>query len=145
MAHECIIDLRDIKAKTGISEVDIAKRLMDYGFHAPTMSFPVPGTLMIEPTESEGLSEINRFVDAMISIHGEIEQITSGVLDKLSNPLNNAPHTLADLMTWDKPYSQELGCFPTKHLQQNKVFPSVNRIDDAHGDRNFMCNCFDFS
>ena len=145
VAHECIIDLREIKARTGISEVDIAKRLMDYGFHAPTMSFPVPGTLMIEPTESESLAEIERFIEAMINIHAEIEQITSGKLDKIDNPLKNAPHTLADLMTWNKSYSQELGCFPVDRLKQNKIFPSVNRIDDAHGDRNFMCNCFDFS
>ncbi len=145
VAHECIIDLREIKSRTGISEVDIAKRLMDYGFHAPTMSFPVPGTLMIEPTESESLAEIERFIEAMININAEIEQITSGKLDKIDNPLKNAPHTLADLMTWNKPYSQELGCFPVDRLKQNKVFPSVNRINDAHGDRNFMCNCFDFS
>ena len=145
VAHECIIDLRDIKANTGITEVDIAKRLMDYGFHAPTMSFPVAGTLMIEPTESEGLAEINRFIEAMILIHNEIDQVVAGKLDKLNNPLKNAPHTLSDLMTWDKPYSQELGCFPADGLKQNKVFPCVNRIDDAHGDRNFMCNCFDFT
>ena len=145
VAHECIIDLRDIKAKTGVSEIDIAKRLMDYGFHAPTMSFPVAGTLMIEPTESEGLAEIERFIEAMISIYNEISQVTSGELDKSNNPLKNAPHTLADLMTWDKSYSQELGCFPVDRLKQNKIFPSVNRIDDAHGDRNFMCNCFDFN
>ncbi len=145
VAHECIIDLRPIKAETGISEVDIAKRLMDYGFHSPTMSFPVPGTLMIEPTESEDKAEIDRFIEAMISIANEIEQVNNGKLDKINNPLKNAPHTLANIMNWDKPYSITVGCFPSEFLKQSKVFPSVNRIDDAYGDRNFMCNCFDLN
>ncbi len=145
VAHECIVDLRPLKALSGITEVDFAKRLMDYGFHAPTMSFPVPGTFMIEPTESESKGELDRFIDAMSSIYNEVQQVINGEFDKINNPLKNAPHTLADLMTWDKPYSQELGCFPTKELQEAKVFPSVNRIDDAHGDRNFMCSCFDLN
>lgn len=144
VAHECIIDLRPLKAQSGITEVDFAKRLMDYGFHAPTMSFPVPGTLMVEPTESEAKEELDRFIAAMAAIYHEVQQVMNGGFDKVNNPLKNAPHTLVDLMTWDKPYSQEIGCFPTKNLQQSKVFPSVNRIDDAHGDRNFMCSCFDF-
>lgn len=145
VAHECILDLRPIKAETGITEVDIAKRLMDYGFHSPTMSFPVPGTLMVEPTESEAQDELDRFIAAMLKIHSEIEAVKSGAVDKLNNPLKNAPHTLADIMAWDKPYSIEEGCFPLDYLKKSKVFPSVNRIDDAHGDRNFICNCFDFN
>lgn len=145
VAHECIIDLRPLKALSGISEVDFAKRLMDYGFHAPTMSFPVPGTLMIEPTESESKDELDRFIAAMKAIYAEVEQVINGGFDKTNNPLKNAPHTLADVVAWDKPYSIETGCFPLNYLKQSKIFPSVNRIDDAHGDRNFMCSCFDFS
>ncbi|MCC2625844.1 MAG: gcvP [Burkholderiales bacterium] len=145
VAHECILDLRPIKAQTGISEVDIAKRLMDYGFHSPTMSFPVPGTLMIEPTESEAQDELDRFIDAMLKISAEIEAVKSGLVDKLNNVLKNAPHTLADVMAWDKPYSIEEACFPLDYLKKSKIFPSVNRIDDAHGDRNFICSCPDFS
>ena len=145
VAHECIIDLRPLKVLSGITEVDFAKRLMDYGFHAPTMSFPVPGTFMIEPTESESKDELDRFIAAMSAIYNEVQQVIHGELDKINNPLKNAPHTLADLMSWDKPYSQELACFPTNELQEAKVFPSVNRIDDAHGDRNFMCSCFDLN
>ena len=145
VAHECIVDLRPLKAETGITEVDIAKRLMDYGFHSPTMSFPVPGTLMIEPTESESLAELNRFIDAMLNIHLEALAVQKGDVDKLNNPLKNAPHTLADIIHWNKPYSIEDGCFPLDYLKHAKVFPSVNRIDDAHGDRNFICNCFDFN
>ena len=145
VAHECIIDLRPLKALSGISEVDFAKRLMDYGFHAPTMSFPVPGTLMIEPTESESKDELDRFIAAMKAIYVEVEQVINGGFDKTNNPLKNAPHTLADVVAWDKPYSIETGCFPLNYLKQSKIFPSVNRIDDAHGDRNFMCSCFDFN
>lgn len=144
VAHECIIDLRLIKQEVGITEVDIAKRLMDYGFHSPTMSFPVPGTLMIEPTESEDKLELDRFIEAMIHIHSEIEQILLGQLDRINNPLKNAPHTVADLIDWNKPYTAEVGCFPMPELKTNKIFPTVNRIDDAHGDRNFICNCFAF-
>ena len=145
VAHECIIDLRPLKVLSGITEVDFAKRLMDYGFHAPTMSFPVPGTFMIEPTESESKDELDRFIAAMSAIYNEVQQVIHGELDKINNPLKNAPHTLADLMSWDKPYSQELACFPTNELKEAKVFPSVNRNDDAHGDRNFMCSCFDLN
>ncbi|MBP9742835.1 MAG: aminomethyl-transferring glycine dehydrogenase [Burkholderiales bacterium] len=145
VAHECILDLRPLKAACGITEVDIAKRLMDYGFHAPTMSFPVPGTLMVEPTESESLAELERFILAMQSIHAEVMAVNEGKVDKINNPLKNAPHTLADIINWDKPYSIEIGCFPLDYLKHNKIFPNVNRIDDAHGDRNFLCNCFDFS
>lgn len=145
VAHECIIDLRPIKTETGITEVDFAKRLMDYGFHAPTMSFPVPGTLMIEPTESESKGELDRFIAAMVNILAEVAKVKNGEFDKVNNPLKNAPHSMADLISWDKPYSAEIGCFPLPALKESKIFPSVNRIDDAHGDRNFICNCFDFS
>lgn len=141
VAHECILDLRPIKIQTGINEVDIAKRLMDYGFHSPTMSFPVPGTLMVEPTESESQDELDRFIEAMLKIHDEIEAVKSGSADKLNNLLKNAPHTLADIMAWNRPYSIEEAFFPLDYLRKAKVFPSVNRIDDAHGDRNFICNC----
>jgi glycine dehydrogenase len=144
-AHECIIDLRPFKEQCGISEVDIAKRLIDYGFHAPTMSFPVAGTLMIEPTESEDKGELDRFIRAMTSIYHEIKQVEQGIYDRLNNPLKNAPHSLADVMLWDKPYSVEIGCFPMVELKQHKIFPSVNRIDDAHGDRNFICSCVEFA
>lgn len=144
VAHECIIDLRQFKQDTGITEVDFAKRLMDYGFHAPTMSFPVAGTFMIEPTESEDKVEIDRFINAMISIYHEVNSVKDGSLDRQNNPLKNAPHTMFDILNWDKPYSIELGCFPTIEVKQNKVFPSVNRIDDVYGDRNFLCSCFDF-
>jgi glycine dehydrogenase len=145
VAHECIIDLRPLKAQSGISEIDFAKRLMDYGFHAPTMSFPVPGTLMIEPTESESKDELDRFIAAMQAIYQEVQLVIAGKYDKINNPLKNAPHTLADLINWDKPYTPEIGCFPLDYLHESKVFPSVNRIDDAHGDRNFLCSCFDFN
>ncbi|TXH55127.1 MAG: aminomethyl-transferring glycine dehydrogenase [Bacteroidia bacterium] len=137
VAHECIIDLRPIKEATHINEVDIAKRLMDYGFHAPTMSFPVAGTLMIEPTESENKTELDKFINAMISIYHEIEAIKNGQLDKDNNPLKNAPHTLTDLLLWDKPYSQQLGCCPNNPTMVDKIFPTVNRINDVYGDRNF--------
>ena len=142
VAHECIIDLRPLKEQTGITEVDIAKRLMDYGFHAPTMSFPVAGTFMIEPTESESKAEIDRFANAMISIKGEIMAIHNGELDAENNPLKNAPHT-ADVVTgeWDRPYSQKLAAFPAKNLGAHKFWPSVGRIDDVYGDRNLICSC----
>ena len=142
VAHECIIDLRPLKEQTGITEVDIAKRLMDYGFHAPTMSFPVAGTFMIEPTESESKAEIDRFANAMISIKGEIMAIHNGELDAENNPLKNAPHT-ADVVTgdWDRPYSRKLAAFPTKNLGAHKFWPSVGRIDDVYGDRNLICSC----
>jgi len=143
VAHECIIDLRPLKLSSGISEEDIAKRLMDYGFHAPTMSFPVPGTLMIEPTESESLSELDRFIDAMIRIREEVRRVEAGELDAENNPLRNAPHTLADVMdeNWDRPYTKNEAAFPMPFLQDSKVWPSVNRIDNVYGDRNLFCAC----
>jgi glycine dehydrogenase len=142
VAHECIIDLRPMKELTGITEVDIAKRLMDYGFHAPTMSFPVSGTFMIEPTESESKAEIDRFANAMIAIKGEIMAIHNGELDPENNPLKNAPHTAAAVTgDWDRPYSRELAAFPTKNLGPHKFWPSVGRIDDVYGDRNLICSC----
>ncbi len=143
VAHECIVDIRPIKESSGVSEEDIAKRLMDYGFHAPTMSFPVAGTLMIEPTESESKLEIDRFIDAMIAIRKEIEQVEAGELPEDNNPLCNAPHTMADLTdaAWDRPYSRELAVFPTPATQQAKYWPTVNRVDNVYGDRHFICSC----
>ncbi|SIO92512.1 aminomethyl-transferring glycine dehydrogenase [Vibrio spartinae] len=143
VAHECIIDIRPLKEASGISEEDIAKRLMDYGFHAPTMSFPVAGTLMIEPTESEDLAELDRFCDAMIAIREEIDQVVSGVWPLEDNPLVNAPHTQADLAAaaWQHPYSRTLACFPTPHTQTAKYWPTVNRVNNVYGDRNLICSC----
>lgn len=142
VAHECIIDIRPIKAKSGISEEDIAKRLIDYGFHAPTMSFPVAGTLMIEPTESESLYELDRFCDAMIAIRQEIAHVESGEWTLEDNPLVNAPHTQNDLMApWHHPYSIETACFPTAATRESKFWPSVSRVDNVYGDRNLVCSC----
>ncbi|WP_394149100.1 aminomethyl-transferring glycine dehydrogenase [Vibrio maritimus] len=143
VAHECIIDIRPLKEETGISEEDIAKRLMDYGFHAPTMSFPVAGTLMVEPTESEDLEELDRFCEAMIAIREEMTQVKDGVWPLDNNPLVNAPHTLVDLSKdeWDRPYSRELGCFPSSHQRTWKYWPTVNRVDNVYGDRNLICSC----
>ncbi len=143
VAHECIIDIRPLKEETGISEEDIAKRLMDYGFHAPTMSFPVAGTLMVEPTESEDLAELNRFCDAMISIREEMTKVKNGEWPLENNPLVNAPHTQVDLSAeeWDRPYSRELGCFPSKATKSWKYWPTVNRVDNVYGDRNLICLC----
>ena len=143
VAHECIIDIRQFKQSSGVSEEDIAKRLMDYGFHAPTMSFPVPGTLMIEPTESESLEELNRFLDAMIEIRGEIQQIESGAMDSENNPIRNAPHTIADIIdgSWDRPYSIAQACYPAEGKSNSKYWPTVNRIDNVYGDRNLFCAC----
>ena len=143
VAHECIIDIRPLKATSGISEEDIAKRLMDYGFHAPTMSFPVPGTLMIEPTESESLYEIDRFCDAMIAIRGEITRIEEGEWTLENNPLVNAPHTQADIMDshWDRPYDRQLGAFPSEAVAAAKYWPAVNRVDNVFGDRQLICSC----
>jgi len=143
VAHECIIDIRPLKAASGISEEDIAKRLMDYGFHAPTMSFPVPGTLMIEPTESESRYEIDRFCDAMIAIREEIRRVEAGDWPADDNPLVHAPHTMADLMDegWARPYSRELGAFPSEAVKAAKVWPSVNRVDNVFGDRQLICSC----
>ncbi|WP_166371416.1 aminomethyl-transferring glycine dehydrogenase [Psychromonas sp. SA13A] len=143
VAHECIIDIRPIEATSGISGEDIAKRLMDYGFHAPTMSFPVAGTLMIEPTESENLTELDRFCDAMIAIRHEISQVESGELTLEDNPLVNAPHTQVDLMDteWAHVYSREVACFPTEFSKGAKYWPTVNRVDNVFGDRNLICSC----
>ncbi|MES3007880.1 MAG: aminomethyl-transferring glycine dehydrogenase [Pseudomonadota bacterium] len=143
VAHECIIDLRPLKAASGISEEDVAKRLMDYGFHAPTMSFPVAGTLMIEPTESESKMELDRFIAAMISIRKEIARVESGELDALDNPLKHAPHTLADIMdgNWQRGYSKQEAAWPVPGLKDSKFWPSVNRIDNVYGDRNLFCAC----
>lgn len=142
VAHECIIDIRPIKASTGISEEDIAKRLMDFGFHAPTMSFPVAGTLMIEPTESESKEELDRFIDAMLSIRWEIEQIEQGHWDPEDNPLRQAPHSMADLTDdWQRSYSRERAVFPLGWVAANKFWPAVNRIDNVYGDRNLFCAC----
>ena len=140
IAHECLIDLRPIKESSGISEEDIAKRLMDYGFHAPTMSFPVAGTLMIEPTESEDLAELDRFCDAMIAIRQEIKQVESGTWPIDDNPLVNAPHTLDDVLgEWPHPYSRDLASRPLPHQKAHKFWPYVNRIDNVYGDRNLTC------
>ncbi|CAH0529750.1 aminomethyl-transferring glycine dehydrogenase [Vibrio hippocampi] len=143
VAHECIIDIRPIKEASGISEEDIAKRLMDYGFHAPTMSFPVAGTLMIEPTESEDLEELDRFCEAMIAIRNEIHQVQQGDWPLDNNPLVNAPHTQVDLAAaeWERPYSRELACFPSQQTKQSKYWPTVNRVDNVYGDRNLICSC----
>ncbi|THF66276.1 aminomethyl-transferring glycine dehydrogenase [Pseudothauera nasutitermitis] len=143
VAHECILDIRPIKAATGISEVDIAKRLMDYGFHAPTMSFPVPGTIMVEPTESEDLGELERFIAAMIAIREEIARIERGELPADDNPLKNAPHTQFEVTasTWVHAYSREEAAYPLPWVADNKFWPSVGRIDDVHGDRNLFCAC----
>lgn len=142
VAHECIIDLRPLKAQTGISEEDVAKRLMDYGFHAPTMSFPVPGTLMIEPTESESKAELDRFIEAMLSIRAEIAQVQNGSWSSEDNPLKGAPHTLADVTgIWERPYSIAQAVTPTLHTRQHKYWPTVNRVDNVYGDRNLFCAC----
>jgi glycine dehydrogenase len=143
VAHECILDIRPIKAATGIAEIDIAKRLMDYGFHAPTVSFPVAGTIMVEPTESESKAELDRFIAAMVSIREEIRQIENGVWSADNNPLKNAPHSQADVIEgeWNRPYSREQAVFPLPWVAANKFWPSVNRIDDVYGDRNLNCAC----
>ncbi|MCL2523792.1 MAG: aminomethyl-transferring glycine dehydrogenase [Betaproteobacteria bacterium] len=143
VAHECILDIRPLKAAAGISEIDIAKRLMDYGFHAPTVSFPVAGTIMVEPTESESSTELDRFIAALIAIREEIRQIENGAWPADDNPLKNAPHTQADVMdaAWSHPYSRQQAVFPLPWVAANKFWPSVNRIDDVYGDRNLNCVC----
>lgn len=143
VAHEFIVDLRPFKESAGIESMDVAKRLMDYGFHAPTVSFPVAGTLMIEPTESESKDELDRFCEAMIAIRGEIQDIVDGRQPRINNVLKNAPHT-AEVVTaseWDKPYSREQAAFPAPWVKEYKFWPSVSRIDEAYGDRNFVCTC----
>ncbi|WGK61173.1 aminomethyl-transferring glycine dehydrogenase [Halopseudomonas sp. SMJS2] len=142
VAHECIIDIRPIKAASGVTEEDIAKRLMDFGFHAPTMSFPVPGTLMIEPTESESRAELDRFIDAMLTIRSEIARVEQGQWSAEDNPLHNAPHTLADITgDWQRSYSRQEAVFPLDWVAHNKFWPAVNRIDNVYGDRNLFCAC----
>jgi glycine dehydrogenase len=143
VAHECIIDVRPIKELCGISNMDVAKRLMDYGFHAPTVSFPVAGTLMIEPTESENKAELDRFIDAMISVREEIRAVEMGVYPKDDNPLVNAPHTAESLLaeTWNHAYTREQAAYPLASLRQTKYWPPVGRVDDVYGDRNIMCSC----
>ena len=143
VAHECIIDIRPTKKETGITEEDIAKRLIDFGFHAPTMSWPVPGTIMIEPTESESLSELDRFCDALIKIKGEIDKVKSGDFDKLDNPLKNAPHTNVELTSneWLHKYEREIAAYPTAALKSYKYWPPVARIDNVYGDKNLFCSC----
>ena len=142
-AHEFIVDLRGFKQSAGIESVDVAKRLMDYGFHAPTMSFPVPGTLMIEPTESESKTELDRFCEAMIGIRNEIRDIEEGKTDPENNALKHAPHTMRVALaeSWDRPYTRESAVFPVAELRFNKFWPAVSRVDDAYGDRNLMCTC----
>jgi glycine dehydrogenase len=143
VAHECIIDIRGLKESSGITEMDIAKRLNDYGFHAPTMSFPVAGTLMIEPTESEAKVELDRFIDAMIAIREEIAKVENGQWTIENNPLVFAPHTAEDVLdsNWDRDYSREYAAFPSQAVKENKFWPTVTRIDDVYGDRNLICSC----
>jgi glycine dehydrogenase len=143
VAHECILDLRPLKKNSDVDVTDVAKRLMDYGFHAPTMSFPVVGTLMVEPTESESKAELDRFIDAMISIRKEITEVETGKAPKDNNVLKNAPHTAEMLMAdeWKFSYSRTKAAFPLPWLKKNKYFPAVARVDNAYGDRNIMCSC----
>jgi glycine dehydrogenase len=156
VAHECILDLREITKISGVTVDDVAKRLMDFGFHAPTMSFPVPGTLMIEPTESEDLAEIDRFIAAMIAIHGEIQEILNGTIAVEDSALRHAPHTVESVIStnWDRMYSREAGALPEKRDGliageiiglKGKYWPSVGRIDGAYGDRNLVCSCIPIS
>jgi glycine dehydrogenase len=142
VANECILDLRDWK-RVGIEVEDVAKRLMDYGFHAPTISWPVAGTMMVEPTESEPKDELDRFCDAMISIHAEMTAIANGTADKQNNVLKNAPHTTGQIAAdkWNRPYSREQAAFPAPWLRDYKFWPSVARIDNVYGDRNLFCSC----
>jgi glycine dehydrogenase len=142
VAHEMIFDLRAFKAG-GVTELDVAKRLMDYGFHAPTVSFPVPGTMMVEPTESESREELDRFCEALIAIRGEIQAVVDGHADPVDNPLKNAPHTAAEATadTWSHPYTRERAVYPTRFVREHKVWPTVGRINDAHGDRHLICSC----
>jgi len=141
-AHEMIVDCRDFK-KAGVEVEDIAKRLMDYGFHAPTVSFPVAGTLMIEPTESETKGELDRFCEALIEIRNEVREVEEGRADKENNVLKNAPHTAAVITAdkWDRPYSRQKAAYPLSFVKEAKFWPSVSRIDNAYGDRNLVCSC----
>jgi glycine dehydrogenase len=143
VAHECIVDVRPLTKETGVTVEDIAKRLIDYGFHAPTMSFPVAGTLMIEPTESEDLAELDRFCDAMIAIRAEIEKVAGGVWPAEDNPLRQAPHTAAAVTddSWDHAYTRTEAAYPLSSVRADKYWPPVRRIDQGYGDRNLMCSC----
>ncbi|MDB5778160.1 MAG: glycine dehydrogenase [Polaromonas sp.] len=143
VAHECILDLRPLKDTSGVTAEDVAKRLMDYGFHAPTLSFPVPGTLMVEPTESESLAELDRFINAMVAIREEIRQVENGHWPQDNNPLKHAPHTAASLLgaDWNRPYTRETGAFPLASLKAVKYWPPVGRVDNVYGDRNLSCSC----
>jgi glycine dehydrogenase len=143
VAHECILDLRPLKEKSGIQVEDVAKRLIDYGFHAPTMSFPVAGTLMVEPTESESKAELDRFCEAMIAIRGEIRAVEQGKVDREDNPLKNSPHTAAVVSAdeWKHPYSRSVAAYPVASLRTNKYWCPVGRADNVYGDRNLFCSC----
>ena len=143
VAHECILDLRPLKDATGISAEDVAKRLIDFGFHAPTLSFPVAGTLMVEPTESESLHELDRFIDAMIQIRDEIRAVEDGRLDREDNPLKHAPHTATQVAAseWTHAYPRELAAFPLPTLKLQKYWPPVARVDNVYGDKNVFCSC----
>ena len=143
VAHECIIDVRPYKESAGVIVDDVAKRLMDFGFHAPTMSFPVPGTLMIEPTESESLEELDRFCEAMIAIRQEIQSIIDGEIDAENNPLKGAPHSTKMIAAdqWDRPYSRTMAAFPASWVEERKFWPAAARIDNVYGDRNLFCAC----
>ena len=143
VAHECIVDPRQVKGTSGVEVEDIAKRLIDFGFHAPTVSFPVAGTLMIEPTESESKAELDRFCDALSAIREEMTSIEAGVLDRENNPLKNAPHTVDVVVSdsWDRPYSREQAAFPAPWTRERKFWPFVSRVDNAFGDRNLVCAC----
>ena len=143
VAHECIIDIRKIKIESGITEEDIAKRLIDFGFHAPTMSWPVPGTMMIEPTESESLQELDRFCNCLIKIKEEIDKIKDGQFDKIDNPIKNAPHTDLELASnnWEHKYSREEAAYPSNFLRASKFWPPVARVDNVYGDKNLFCTC----
>jgi len=147
VAHECILDLRQLKESSGVMAEDVAKRLIDYGFHAPTLSFPVANTLMVEPTESEHLAELDRFVDAMIAIREEIRQVETGAWPQDDNPLKNAPHTAESLLAgdWSHPYTREAAAFPVKSLRGAKYWAPVGRVDNVYGDRNLFCSCVPMS
>jgi glycine dehydrogenase len=143
VAHECILDLRPMKKTSGVDVNDVAKRLMDFGFHAPTMSWPVAGTLMVEPTESESKPELDRFIEAMIQIHAESMMIENKQIDPENNPLKNAPHTAQTLMKteWTAPYSREVAAYPLPWVRRSKYWPPVGRVDNVYGDRNVVCSC----
>jgi glycine dehydrogenase len=142
VAHECILDTRPFAESAGVTVDDVAKRLMDHGFHAPTMSWPVAGTLMVEPTESETKAELDRFITAMAAIAEEAQAIAKGEMDRDNNPLKNAPHTVTSLVgDWDRPYSREAGCFPAASFRVDKYWPPVGRVDNVFGDRHLVCTC----